>query len=67
MALIISTKSIKTNLGYYDNLVNASLSRDGCHPTLECWLLYTMKKQCCNPECEEYDGGIQGKGRTDKT
>lgn len=36
VALIISTKSIKTNLGYYDNLVNASLSRDGCHPNIEC-------------------------------
>lgn len=36
VALIISTKSKKTNLGYYDNLVDASLSRDGYHPNLEC-------------------------------
>lgn len=54
-------------MGYYDNLVNASLSRDGCHPNLECWLLYTMKNTMHSSECEEYDGGIQGKSRTDKT
>lgn len=34
VALIISTKSIKTNLGYYDNLLNASLSSNGYHPNL---------------------------------
>lgn len=35
VALKISTKSVKTNLGYYENLVNASLSRDGYHPSFE--------------------------------
>lgn len=36
VALIISTKSVKTNLGYYDNLVDVSLSRHGYHPNIEC-------------------------------
>lgn len=36
VALIMSTKSIKTNLGYYNNLVDVSLSRDEYHPSLEC-------------------------------
>lgn len=34
VALTISSKSVRTNLVYYDNLVNASLSSSGCHPNL---------------------------------
>lgn len=34
VALTLSTKSVKTDLVYYDNLVNASLSSNGCHPNL---------------------------------
>lgn len=34
MAFIINTKLTKTNLGYYDNLFNASLSSNGYHSNL---------------------------------